>query len=85
MYAMQPLALTNTSGKYHVEATATGGGFSGQAQAVRHGLATALRYIDPELRRPLKKAGWLTRDSRIVERKKPGRKKARKMKQWVKR
>eukprot|EP00939_MAST-03C_sp_MAST-3C-sp1_P003148 g3148.t1 len=84
-HALSPLALTGTCAKYHVTTTATGGGTSGQAQAVRHGLATALRFADPSLRLPLKKMGWLTRDSRVVERKKPGRKKARKKKQWVKR
>eukprot|EP00940_MAST-03C_sp_MAST-3C-sp2_P001971 g1971.t1 len=85
LQALSPLALTNTCSKYHVTTTAKGGGYSGQAQAVRHGLATALRYADPSLRLALKREGWLTRDSRIVERKKPGRKKARKSKQWVKR
>jgi small subunit ribosomal protein S9 len=58
---------------------------AGQSQAIRHGLATALRFIDPSLRKTLKDAGYLTRDIREVERKKPGRKKARKKKQWVKR
>jgi small subunit ribosomal protein S9 len=62
-----------------------GGGITGQAQAVRHGISCALQKFEPSLRPALKKEGFLTRDSRVVERKKPGRKKARKAFQWVKR
>ena len=65
--------------------THIGGGLSGQSQAVRHGLATALRYMVPDLRKQLKDQGYLMRDPRRVERKKPGRLKARKKKTWVKR
>ena len=66
-------------------AAVEGGGVTGQAQATRHGIAKALQNWDPELRGELKGAGLLTRDPRIVERKKPGLKKARKAFQWVKR
>ena len=85
LWSLQPLGLTETSSKYHVKVLVKGGGLTGQSQAIRHGLATALRFIDPSLRKTLKDAGYLTRDIREVERKKPGRKKARKKKQWVKR
>ena len=78
-------SLTRTHGMFDVECTVKGGGIVGQSHAVRHGVSTALRYMEPSLRPLLKKAGFLTRDPRIVERKKPGLKKARKAKQWVKR
>ena len=81
----QPLALTETEGQYDVVVTVNGGGFSGQAGAIRHGIARALLEIDPDFRGPLKKAGLLTRDPRMKERKKPGLKKARKASQFSKR
>lgn len=82
---LSPFAVTGTIGKFDVRATVAGGGSTGQAQAVRHGLARALQAWDPTLRPPLKAAGLLTRDPRVVERKKPGKAKARKSFQWVKR
>lgn len=82
---LTPFVVTRTIGKYDVVCTVEGGGNMGQANAVRHGIATALRYIDPSLRIPLKRQGLLTSDSRRVEKKKAGLKKARKAKQWVKR
>lgn len=81
----QPLVLTNTDGKYDVVCIVKGGGFSGQAGAIRHGVARALLEADEELRPALKKAGYLTRDSREKERKKYGKKKARKAPQFSKR
>ena len=71
--------------QFDVICTVVGGGLSGQAGAVRHGLARALTYFEPELRGALKKAGFLTRDPRMVERKKPGQPKARKRFQYSKR
>jgi len=82
---LQPLVATNTEGKYDVIATVDGGGSSGQAGAIRHGIARALLEIDPELRPQLKKAGFLTRDPRMKERRKYGLKKARKAPQFSKR
>lgn len=76
---------TATSGKFDVVCTVTGGGLSGQAGAIRHGIARALDNFDPTLHKTLRKAGFLTRDSRKVERKKPGRPKARKSFQFSKR
>ncbi|GJL84936.1 MAG: hypothetical protein DHS20C02_07110 [Micavibrio sp.] len=81
----QPFLIVNSVGKYDVMATVKGGGLSGQAGAVRHGISRALENYDPTLRPPLKKAGMLTRDDRIVERKKVGKHKARRSKQWAKR
>jgi small subunit ribosomal protein S9 len=81
----QPFEVTGTEGKYDVVATVKGGGLSGQAGAVRHGIATALQKFNPSERDALKKAGLLTRDPRVVERKKPGRKKARKGRTYKKR
>jgi small subunit ribosomal protein S9 len=81
----QPLALTETEGQYNVEVNVNGGGFSGQAGAIRHGIARALLEVDPDFRSALKKAGFLTRDPRMKERKKPGLKKARKASQFSKR
>lgn len=72
----QPLALTATEGKYDVFVNVQGGGFTGQAGAIRHGIARALNVAEPELRPALKKAGFLTRDPRAKERKKYGLKKA---------
>lgn len=82
---LAPLAVTNTLGAFNVRATVKGGGNTGQAQALRHGISKALQLYDPNLRTPLKAEGFITRDSRIVERKKPGKAKARKSFQWVKR
>ncbi|MEK6531021.1 MAG: 30S ribosomal protein S9 [Deltaproteobacteria bacterium] len=83
--ARQPLELTNSSSKYDVSATVAGGGATGQAEAVRHGIARALVSADQNLRAPLKKAGFLTRDPRMKERKKYGQKGARKRFQFSKR
>ncbi|EIE22874.1 hypothetical protein COCSUDRAFT_66434 [Coccomyxa subellipsoidea C-169] len=82
---LAPFEVTGLLGGFNVMATVKGGGVTGQAQALRHGISCALQKWDPELRPPLKAAGFLTRDSRVVERKKPGRAKARKAFQWVKR
>lgn len=81
----QPLNLTNTVEQYDVIATVAGGGPSGQAGAIRHGISRALLDVDGELRQFLKKAGFLTRDPRMKERKKYGLKKARKASQFSKR
>ncbi|MFN3827651.1 MAG: 30S ribosomal protein S9 [Micavibrio sp.] len=81
----QPFLIVNRVGSFDVWCTVTGGGLSGQAGAVRHGISRALQNFDPELRAALKKAGMLTRDSRVVERKKVGLHKARRSKQWAKR
>ncbi|WP_454917573.1 30S ribosomal protein S9 [Xanthobacter sediminis] len=81
----QPFQAAAREGQYDVVCTVTGGGLSGQAGAVRHGLSKALTYYEPELRSPLKKGGFLTRDSRVVERKKYGRAKARRSFQFSKR
>jgi small subunit ribosomal protein S9 len=85
MLIQQPLVTTNRNGQYDVICTVSGGGLSGQAGAVRHGLAKALTNFEPDLRSPLKKGGFLTRDSRVVERKKYGRAKARRSFQFSKR
>ena len=81
----QPMVLTDTLGKFDVICKVVGGGFTGQAGAIRHGMARALLKVDEELRAVLKKAGFLTRDPRMKERKKYGLKKARKAPQWSKR
>jgi len=81
----QPLVLTNTAEKFNVIANVNGGGISGQAGAIRHGISRALVDSDPELRGVLKKAGFLTRDPRMKERKKYGQKGARKRFQFSKR
>ena len=83
--AKEPLLITDTSDKYDVIVNVEGGGFTGQAGAIRHGIARALIESDGELRPILKKAGHLTRDSRMTERKKYGLKKARKSPQFSKR
>jgi small subunit ribosomal protein S9 len=80
-----PLVETSTDGRYDVVAKLHGGGKSGQAGALRHGIARALVEADPSLRVDLKRAGFLTRDARMVERKKAGLKKARKRPQFSKR
>ena len=81
----QPLALTETEGKFDIVCTLAGGGVTGQAGALRHGLSRALLQYDPELRPVLKKAGFLTRDPRMKERKKYGLKAARRAPQFSKR
>lgn len=81
----QPLTVTNTTAKYDVIVTVKGGGFTGQAGAVRHGIARALNEANSEYRPALKSNGFLTRDSRMKERKKYGLKKARKAPQFSKR
>ena len=82
---MEPFHVTDTMGNYDVLSNVSGGGYSGQAGATRHGVARALLKVDPDFRAPLKKAGLLTRDPRMKERKKPGLKKARKSGQFSKR
>jgi len=81
----QPLALTDSEAKYDVFVNVQGGGFTGQAGAIRHGIARALIVAEPELRAALKKEGYLTRDPRMKERKKYGLKKARRAPQFSKR
>lgn len=85
MLLQQPLVQAQRVGEFDIIATVVGGGLSGQAGAVRHGISKALTYFEPELRGILKKEGFLTRDSRVVERKKFGRKKARRSFQFSKR
>lgn len=81
----EPLKVAGVSSEYRVVAKVSGGGFAGQAGALRHGIARALCVANPEFRGPLKKAGLLTRDSRVKESKKYGLKKARKAPQYTKR
>ena len=81
----QPFDVTETKGNYDVLVNVHGGGFTGQAQAIRHGIARALLEADPEYRGSLKRAGLLTRDPRMKERKKPGLKAARRSPQFSKR
>ena len=85
MMIHQPLVASNRNGQYDVVCTVAGGGLSGQAGAVRHGISKALTYFEPELRSVLKRGGFLTRDSRVVERKKYGKAKARRSFQFSKR
>ncbi|CAJ0859025.1 30S ribosomal protein S9 [freshwater sediment metagenome] len=85
MILQQPLGVAKRAGQYDLVVSVAGGGLSGQAGAVRHGLAKALTHYEPELRGPLKKEGFLTRDSRVVERKKYGKRKARRSFQFSKR
>jgi len=82
---MEPLQITQTQGRYDVLATLEGGGLTGQADALRLGISRALIELDEELRPVLKKAGFLTRDARVVERKKYGLRKARRAPQYTKR
>jgi small subunit ribosomal protein S9 len=82
---LQPLKLTGTEGKFDIKVNVTGGGMSGQAGAIRHGIARALLEYDQDLRTPLKRAGYLTRDPRMKERHKYGLKKARRAPQFSKR
>ena len=81
----EPLMITDTFGQYDVLVNVKGGGYTGQAGAIRHGISRALLQVDNELRPLLKKAGFLTRDSRMKERKKYGLKKARRASQFSKR
>lgn len=85
MRVMEPLNLTQTQGRYDIEAKLEGGGTTGQADALRLGISRALAELEPELRPTLKKAGMLTRDARVVESKKYGLKKARRAPQYTKR
>jgi len=85
MMIQQPLVATNRQGQYDVICRVSGGGLSGQAGAVRHGISKALLNFEPDLRGALKRGGFLTRDSRVVERKKYGRAKARRSFQFSKR
>lgn len=85
MLLQQPIKIVDREGQYDIMVTVKGGGLSGQAGAVRHGISKALTYFEPELRPALKQGGFLTRDSRTVERKKYGRVKARRSFQFSKR
>jgi len=81
----QPFQVAGVEGEFDVVATVKGGGLTGQAGAVKHGISKALQFYEPSLRAPLKAAGFLTRDSRVVERKKFGKRKARRSFQFSKR
>jgi small subunit ribosomal protein S9 len=85
MIVLQPFDVTQTSGSLDIEVNVRGGGSSGQAGAIRHGITRALMQFNPDFRLPLKKAGFVTRDPRAVERKKYGRHKARKRPHYSKR
>jgi small subunit ribosomal protein S9 len=85
MLIQQPLVVSNRNGQYDVSCTVSGGGLSGQAGAVRHAISKALTQYEPDLRGVLKRGGFLTRDPRVVERKKYGRRKARRSFQFSKR
>jgi len=85
MIVSQPLELTNTVGRYDITVNVKGGGISGQVGAIKHGISRVLLKISPEFREPLKKAGFITRDSRIKERKKYGQRSARARFQYSKR
>lgn len=85
MMVNRPFEITGTAGKFDVMANITGGGISGQAGALRHGISRALISMNPDLRKPLKGDGLLTRDPRIKERRKVGRRKARRRPQYSKR
>ena len=85
MIIRQPILLTDRNGQFDIMATVSGGGLSGQAGALRHGISKALTYYEPELRSVLKQNGFLTRDARVVERKKYGKRKARRSFQFSKR
>ncbi len=85
MILQQPIVAAARDGQFDIDATVAGGGLSGQAGAVRHGISKALTYFEPGLRSVLKRGGFLTRDSRVVERKKYGRAKARRSFQFSKR
>ncbi|MDL1872040.1 30S ribosomal protein S9 [Deltaproteobacteria bacterium PRO3] len=85
MVILQPFEVTGNLGKFNVQATLTGGGPQGQAGALRHGISRALLAMNPDYRKPLRKAGFLTRDARVKERKKYGLRGARKATQYSKR
>ena len=85
MVVLQPFQVTQITGGFDTEVNVQGGGISGQAGAIRHGITRALLQVSPDFRTPLKKAGFVTRDPRAVERKKYGRHKARKRPQYSKR
>jgi small subunit ribosomal protein S9 len=85
LHLLEPLKVTDTVGAFNVSVKVQGGGVSGQSGAVRHGIARALLAADPNLRPVLRKGGFLTRDARMKERKKPGLKRARKAPQYTKR
>lgn len=85
MLIVQPMETTGNIGKFNVDCRVHGGGLAGQAVAVRHGVAKALLALNPDYRKPLNRSGFLTRDSREVERKKYGHRKARKSSQYSKR
>jgi len=85
MVILQPFEVTGNMNKFNVQATLTGGGLSGQAGALRHGISRALLAMNPDYRKPLRKAGFLTRDARVKERKKYGLRGARKRTQYSKR
>jgi small subunit ribosomal protein S9 len=85
MIVLQPFDVTQTGTSFDIEVNVAGGGNSGQAGAIRHGITRALMQVNPDFRSPLKKAGFVTRDPRAVERKKYGRHKARKRPQYSKR
>lgn len=85
MIVQQPFKVTGTVGRFDIMANIGGGGLAGQADALKHGIARALLLMNPDYRKPLRKAGYLTRDPRIKERKKYGHKKARKRFQYSKR
>ncbi len=85
MVVLQPFEVTGNLGKFDIQATLSGGGSSGQAGALRHGISRALLSMNPDYRKPLRKAGFLTRDARAKERKKYGLHKARKRPQYSKR
>jgi len=85
MIVTQPLELTNTVGRYDIMVNVRGGGYSGQVGAIKHGISRALLHVSPEFREPLRKEGFLTRDSRIKERKKYGLRSARARFQYSKR
>jgi len=82
---LEPITVTGTEGRYDIDATLHGGGFTGQSDALRLGIARALIAVDPDLRPTLKRHGMLTRDARVVERKKYGLRKARRAPQFTKR
>ena len=85
MNVVAPLKLTNNENRFNMSVQVSGGGITGQAEAIRHGVARALLLVRPELRLTLRRAGFLTRDPREKERKKPGLKRARKAPQYTKR
>ena len=85
MLVNQPFSVAGVTGHFDIKATVRGGGLSGQAGAIKHGISKALSLFEPSLRSPLKTAGFITRDSRVVERKKYGKPKARRSFQFSKR